>query len=97
MAIRFNRRIRIAPGVRLNVGKSGTSVSVGKPGASVNIGKDGVRGNAGIPGTGLSASHQIHKTAPKARTEGSAGQTAFKALAIFGFMAAILAAFSKRR
>lgn len=54
MGLRFNRSIRLFPGVRLNLGLGGASLSVGAPGASVNIGKRGVYGNVGIPGTGLS-------------------------------------------
>ena len=41
MAIRFRKSIKIAPGVRVNLGKKGASVSVGARGASVNIGKRG--------------------------------------------------------
>ena len=54
MALRFRRSIRILPGVRVNLSKSGASVSVGGPGASVNIGKRGVTRTIGIPGTGIS-------------------------------------------
>lgn len=54
MGLRFNRSIRLFPGVRLNVGLGGASLSLGAPGASINIGKRGTYGNVGIPGTGLS-------------------------------------------
>ena len=54
MPWRFQRRITIFPGVRINIGKGGISTSVGPKGADVNIGKHGVTTNAGIPGTGLS-------------------------------------------
>ena len=55
MAFRFRRSIRIAPGVRLNVGKRGTSLSAGVRGASVTFGgKRGTHANLGIPGTGVS-------------------------------------------
>ncbi|WP_075686531.1 DUF4236 domain-containing protein [Serratia marcescens] len=54
MAIRFRKRIRIAPGVYINIGKKGISTSIGARGASVNIGKRGVNGTVGIPGSGLS-------------------------------------------
>ena len=51
MGFRFQRRIRIAPGVRLNLSRSGISTSVGGRGFTLNS-----RGTAtvGIPGTGLS-------------------------------------------
>jgi hypothetical protein len=54
MPFRFQKRISILPGVRINLSKGGVSTSLGPRGADVNIGKDGVTTNAGIPGTGLS-------------------------------------------
>jgi hypothetical protein len=54
LALRFNKRIKIAPGVRLNLSKTGISTTVGPRGASLNVSKKGVYANAGIPGTGLS-------------------------------------------
>jgi len=52
--LRFQKRITLLPGVRINLSKSGVSTSLGPRGADVNIGRDGVTTNAGIPGTGLS-------------------------------------------
>jgi hypothetical protein len=54
MALRFRRRITIAPGIWINLSKRGASVSAGQPGATVNIGKNGVTRTIGIPGTGIS-------------------------------------------
>lgn len=53
MALKFRKRIRIAPGVRINLSKSGISTTVGPRGASVNVGKKGAYLNTGIPGTGI--------------------------------------------
>ncbi|MGM0855865.1 MAG: DUF4236 domain-containing protein [Pseudomonadota bacterium] len=53
MVFRFQRRITLAPGVRLNVSKRGIGFSVGPRGASVSIGPSGAYAHAGIPGTGL--------------------------------------------
>lgn len=68
MAFRFQKRIKVVPGIHLNLSKSGVSTSVGTNGATVNVGKDGVKGTAGIPGTGLSYQKQLGgkpaKTAP---------------------------------
>ncbi|WP_251638774.1 DUF4236 domain-containing protein [Sporosarcina sp. NCCP-2716] len=61
MGFRFQRRIKIAPGVRVNISKSGVSTSIGPRGASVTVGKRGVRAHVGIPGTGLSYSEQLTK------------------------------------
>lgn len=54
MGLRFQKRLSILPGVRLNLSKGGVSTSLGPRGADVNIGRNGVTTNAGIPGTGLS-------------------------------------------
>ena len=54
MGFRFQKRISILPGVRINLSKGGVSTSLGPRGADVNIGKNGITANAGIPGTGLS-------------------------------------------
>jgi hypothetical protein len=54
VGLRFSRRIKIAPGVRLNLGLRGVSVSAGVRGAGVTLGRHGLFGNVGLPGTGLS-------------------------------------------
>ena len=54
MPFRFRKRIRLLPGVWLNVGKSGVSTSVGGKGITVNLGKRGTRTTVSVPGTGLS-------------------------------------------
>ncbi len=53
MSFRFWRRIRIAPGVTLNLSKSGGSLSFGPRGAKFTVGSRGKRATVGIPGTGL--------------------------------------------
>jgi hypothetical protein len=57
--LRFQKRLRILPGVRVNLSKSGASTSIGPRGADVNIGRDGISTNAGIPGTGLSYRQKV--------------------------------------
>ncbi|SRR6266446_1400724 len=54
MGWRYRRRLRIIPGVTLNVGKRGTSVSIGGRGAHVTYGRRGKRATIGLPGAGLS-------------------------------------------
>lgn len=51
---RFRRSLRIAPGVRLNVSKTGSSVSFGGRGATLNVSRRGTRTTIGLPGSGLS-------------------------------------------
>jgi tetratricopeptide (TPR) repeat protein len=53
MSFRFWRRIRIAPGVTLNLSKSTASLSFGPRGAKYTISPRGNRVTAGLPGTGL--------------------------------------------
>ena len=53
MAWKYRKRIKIAPGVTINVSRSGVSTTIGTKGASVNIGKNGTYLNTGIPGTGI--------------------------------------------
>ncbi len=61
MALRFRQRIKVFPGVYVNVSLGGMSVSMGGPGATVNIGKNlRVRGTIGLPGTGLSYRGTMH-------------------------------------
>ena len=54
MGFRFQRRIKIMPGVTLNVGKRGVLTSIGRRGAHITFGQNGVRTTVGIPGTGIS-------------------------------------------
>lgn len=65
MKFRFRRRVKLLPGVSINLGAKGASLSVGPPGAKVTLGKKGVTTTLGLPGTGVSASkHQPWKTKP---------------------------------
>lgn len=51
--IRFWKRIRIFPGIYLNIGKKGISISFGPRGIKYTVGTKGKRFSAGIPGTGI--------------------------------------------
>jgi Protein of unknown function (DUF4236) len=50
---RFYRRMRIFPGLSVNLSKSGPSLTVGVRGAHLTMGPRGVRRTVGIPGTGI--------------------------------------------
>ena len=63
MAFRFQRRVKLAPGVRMNLGLGGASISLGPRGASVTAGRRGIYGNAGLPGTGLSIRQRLDRPA----------------------------------
>jgi hypothetical protein len=58
MGFRFRKSIKLFPGVRINLSKSGVSTLVGVPGATVNISDKGTRTTVGIPGSGLSYSER---------------------------------------
>jgi len=50
---KFRKKIRIFPGLTLNLSRQGISPTIGVPGLSVNKNKKGIFLNLGIPGTGI--------------------------------------------
>jgi hypothetical protein len=59
MGLRFRKSVRVAPGVRLNVGLRGVSTSFGRRGATINAGRRGVYTTVGLPGSGLSYRQRV--------------------------------------
>ncbi len=60
MGLKFHKRIKIAPGVKINITRKGiSSVSLGAKGATVNLGKKGVNATTSIPRTGLSYTQKL--------------------------------------
>lgn len=53
MGWRFRRRIKICPGLYLNISKSGFGLNIGTKGANVSLGPKGSYVNTGFPGTGI--------------------------------------------
>ena len=53
MAWSYRKRIKIIPGVHLNISRKGISTTIGVRGASVNFGPNGTYLNTSIPGLGL--------------------------------------------
>jgi hypothetical protein len=53
MPLRFQRRIRVSPGISLNLNKKSVSASFGRRGAHLTVGPNGRRTTVGLPGTGL--------------------------------------------
>ena len=66
MGFRFHRTIRLFPGLRLNVSKSGVSASIGTRGAWLTFGRKGTRTTVGLPGTGISYTQTtpVHQHSP---------------------------------
>jgi uncharacterized protein DUF4236 len=59
LTLRFFRRVRVVPGLRINLSKSGASVSVGRRGAWYTVGANGrQRVTVGLPGSGLFLTEQ---------------------------------------
>lgn len=70
--MRFQKRISLGKGLRLNLSKSGIGLSFGIfPGLSNTIGPRGAYSNLGIPGTGLSTRIPLGKTSNKSASTGS--------------------------
>jgi hypothetical protein len=64
MGFRFQRRIKILPGLAINLSKSGVGFSVGGRGFHAGIDAKGRRyTSASLPGTGISW-REYHKTQP---------------------------------
>jgi hypothetical protein len=53
MSFRFFRRAHVAPGLTVNLSRSGPSLSMGVRGAHVTVGRRGLTRTVGVPGTGV--------------------------------------------
>jgi hypothetical protein len=60
MSLRFRRRVKLLPGVTLNLGLHGAGVSIGPRGHHVGLNRRGMYTSAGIPGSGIYAVHHFH-------------------------------------
>lgn len=54
MGFRFQKRMKVLPGVTINLSKSGVTTSLGTRGARVTLGRGQTRKTVGLPGSGLS-------------------------------------------
>ena len=77
---RFRKSVKIAPGVKLNLSKSGGSLSLGGRGATVNINSRGVRSTYSIPGTGISYVAQTSSGRSTTSSSYSSNRSAYKEL-----------------
>ena len=66
MGFRFRRSLRLAPGIRINLSKTGASLSLGRRGATLNFSGRGTKATVGLPGSGLSYSTMIQPGPPTA-------------------------------
>jgi Protein of unknown function (DUF4236) len=63
MGWRFQKPVKVIPGVTMNLSKSGVSTSLEVSGARVTLGHGQTRVTTGLPGTGLSQT-EFYKEAP---------------------------------
>lgn len=82
VGFRFQRRITLAPGIRLNLSKRGLGLSVGPRGASLSVGPSGVHGHAGVPGTGLAYRQKLNARNRIAGRAGGSGSRSSPAAAL---------------
>lgn len=70
--LRFSRRIRILPAVRLNLSRSGGSASIGRRGLWYTAGNGRRRTTVGLPGSGISYTsvHSQHAERPADASQG---------------------------
>lgn len=61
MGFRFYKRLKILPGITLNLNKKSASISIGTKGAKFTIGPKGNHITLGIPGTGLFYTEKLDK------------------------------------
>ena len=77
MGFRFRKSVKIAPGVRLNIGKKSVGISAGIKGARVSVNSSGRKTTTvGLPGTGLSYSKTEKIGGSKTSTRSSSSNNA---------------------
>lgn len=54
MGFNFQKRIKLMPGISINLSKKGVSTSFGKTGARITLGHGQTRITTGLPGSGIS-------------------------------------------
>ncbi len=99
MGLLFRKRIKILPGVTLNLSKSGVSATIGRKGMSVSLGRRGAYLNAGIPGSGIysrtrldkASSCRTGKEATKTPADPGSAVALLKCIALIAFIGLCLA------
>jgi hypothetical protein len=101
MGLRFYKRMRICPGLSLNLSGSGPSLTMGVRGAHVTVGRRGVTKTLGLPGTGVfytsregwhSGYHSAYAEAPRDPTAQSASDRVAEVV-LFLFVVGVIVAF----
>ena len=85
MGLRFRKRIKVAPGVHLNLSNTGVSTNVGVKGASVTYSKGKKTTTVGLPGTGIT-----HVTTEKTEPNNNQASNSNIITTVFGLIGGIL-------
>lgn len=59
--MQFKKRVKLFPGIHLNISHKGLGLNLGTNGLNVGINKNGVQRTIGIPGTGLFDRKKIYE------------------------------------
>ncbi len=84
--MRFQKRIKLLPGITANLSRKGVSTSIGVTGARVTYGHGEKRTTVGLPGTGISHS-EIERTTPATQAEAAPENDTTNLLVGIGFIA----------
>lgn len=84
--MRFQKRIKLLPGITANLSRKGVSTSIGATGARVTYGHGEKRTTVGLPGTGISHS-EIERTTPATQAEAAPENDTTNLLVGIGFIA----------
>jgi len=95
MGLQFRKKIKLAPGISLNVGKRGASISAGVKGARVTFGKDKTSTSVGIPGTGISHRNVYSNRTDQEQRPASSSSSSGTSWISFAVVIAILVAIAK--
>lgn len=66
----YRKRIKVIPGVHLNISKRGISTNIGVRGANITISGSGAHLNIGIPGTGIRSRIKLSEGQPSLDKQG---------------------------
>jgi hypothetical protein len=91
MGLNFRKSVKIADGVKLNIGKKSAGVSVGwkYAGASFNT-KSGARVRASLPGTGISYTKSLNSVGKKRASKKKSKNTLATALTVVIVLIAVI-------
>src|SRR4051812_35176464 len=73
---RFHKSLQLLPGVRLNIGKKGTSLSLGPKGAHITTGSTGTYFSLDLPGSGASYRKKLDSKTTQPKSDNKQSEAA---------------------